>query len=121
MAKLARVVLFDDFDPESEDRVLRSRVLTAGKGRTRELTGRVEAVTDMELEDEPANRRVWVSTSSAAGVRTRRFLPYERIRFADDAPPPELKPVAPEKAIPQMVKQAELDIRKGRRGERDPR
>lgn len=107
--KLAKVVLFDDFDPESEDRALRSRVLTAGKGRTRELTGRKEPITDIELADDIEHRRVWVRTPTE-----QRWLPYERIRYAVVATDePALKPVAPEKAIPQMVKQA--------RGARDTR
>lgn len=75
MAKLARVVLTAAFDPASEEQMLKSNTLVAGKGRVRVLPSREEAVPDIELDDDPAGRRVFVRIPG----REDCFIPYEHV------------------------------------------
>jgi len=90
MAKLARLILDGPFDPSSDEPMLKSGVLIAGKGRKQERTGREVQIPDVELDDDPANRRVFVRTPG----KPDRFVPYERVILAEVAEAaPVLQPV----------------------------
>lgn len=76
MTKLAKIILTAPFDIESEEYMLKSNVLIAGKGRTRELPSRVVPVPDIELDDDADHRRVFVRIPG----RLDTFVPYEHVQ-----------------------------------------
>lgn len=105
MAKLAKIVLTSAFDVDSDEQMLKSTTLIAGKGRVRELPGRDAPVPDIELDDDPDHRRVFVRIPG----RPDCFIPYEQMKRAYVVMP-EQKPVAPSVAIPKMVAQAQSTL-----------
>ena len=88
MAKLAKVQLTAPFEAGSDEPMLKGALLIAGAGRKRDVAGVEVKVPDIELDDEPSARRVWVRIPN----RAPRFIPYERLVFGESAP--ELAPVA---------------------------
>lgn len=95
MQKLSKVYLRDPFDPGSDDPQFRADVLVAGVGRTKPQNGGTWdgttmvpnpdlPVTDVELEDDPISRRVYVRSPGLAN----RFVPYEMVRFGEEISEP---------------------------------
>lgn len=78
MAKLAKIVLSRAFDDASDEQMLKSNTLIAGKGRTRDLPSRKEPVPDIELDDDADHRRVFVRIPN----RLDCFIPYEQVQRA---------------------------------------
>lgn len=87
--------------PESDDPVLNTKTLVAGKGRTKHVPGggfhngkmdekgrplwepnEPVKLTDLELEDDPVARRVYVVCPG----QPRRWAPYEWILTAEEEP-----------------------------------
>lgn len=85
MTKLAKVILTAPFDIASDEQMLKSNVLLAGKGRMRELPSREVPIPDIELDDDADHRRVFVRIPG----RPDTFIPYEHVQRGIVAAPVE--------------------------------